>query len=122
MLKSLAALLLLLAFSAQTFNKALIELDYYVNTSAFAKNCENKAKPMMHCNGKCQMMKKLKEEEKKDHQNPERKMDNKNEVVWSSSSFASIELKKIQVPVPGLANYISYCPQTEPVDIFHPPA
>ena len=64
-------------------------LDYATNTQAYAKNCENKARPKMHCNGKCQMMKKLKQEEKKDEQNPDRKLENKNEVVLSSKSFFS---------------------------------
>ncbi len=87
MLKQIIAFLFLSAFVLQTFSKAFIMADYFVNTQAYAKNCENKAKPKMHCNGKCQMMKKLKQEEKKDEQNPERKMENKNEYVLSSKSF-----------------------------------
>lgn len=55
--------------------------DYFTNTGAYAKNCENKARPAMHCNGKCQMMKKLKQEDKKDAENSERKAENKNEVI-----------------------------------------
>jgi len=77
----------LVAFAMQTFYKAFIVVDYFTNTKAFAKNCENKAIPQMHCNGKCQMMKKLKQEEKKDEQNPERKTENKNEIILSSKSF-----------------------------------
>lgn len=77
----------LAAFAIQTFNGAFIVVDYYANTGAYAKNCENKTRPMMHCNGKCQMMKKLKEEQKKDAQYPERRGDNKNEIVISSKSF-----------------------------------
>jgi hypothetical protein len=92
-----------LAFASQTFNKAIIVLDYNTNTKSYAANCENKAKPKMHCNGKCQMMKKLKEEEKKDQQNPERKSENKNEFVLSSRSFYpalefGISLHKISFP------------------------
>ena len=34
----------------------------------------------MHCNGKCQMMKKLEQEEKNDQENLERKAENKNEI------------------------------------------
>ena len=34
----------------------------------------------MHCNGRCEMMKKLKSDEKKDADNPERKQVNKNET------------------------------------------
>ncbi len=37
--------ILLLAFVAQTFSKTFIVAGYYANTAAYAKNCENKAKP-----------------------------------------------------------------------------
>ncbi|KEQ28253.1 hypothetical protein N180_01060 [Pedobacter antarcticus 4BY] len=43
--------------------------DYYINTAKYANNCENKSRPKMHCQGKCQMMKKLidaEENEKKE--------------------------------------------------------
>lgn len=71
------------------FCKAAIVLNYYTNTTAFAKKCENKASPQMHCNGKCQMMKKLKQEEKKDGEDPERKIENKNEVLSCRSFFTT---------------------------------
>lgn len=86
-LKKLAALILLLAFAAQTFSQPLMLLSYYFNNAAYAKDCINKARPKMHCNGKCQLMKKMKQEEKSEQQNPERKMENKNEVLSSRSSF-----------------------------------
>ena len=43
---------------------------------------------MLHCNGKCLLAKKLKQEEKKDQQNPGRKLDGKNEVISSCSVLA----------------------------------
>ncbi|MEI8060308.1 MAG: hypothetical protein WCG67_09130 [Ferruginibacter sp.] len=69
MLKSLIAIPLIIAFAAQTFSGAIIQLGYAVNPAAFAKYCVNKAKPKLHCNGKCQMMKKIREEEKKEQEN-----------------------------------------------------
>ena len=90
MLRYLTTIFLLTAFAAQTFQQGFTVLDYYINTTSFAKNCENKARPILHCNGKCQMMKKLKEEEKKDQQIPERKLDNKTEVVYFKSCYPSL--------------------------------
>jgi hypothetical protein len=87
--KQITSILLLLAFAIQTFSGGFVVLNYYTNTAAFAKNCVNKAKPKMHCNGKCQMMKKMQEEEKKDQQLPERKFENKIEVLSSKSFFYS---------------------------------
>lgn len=77
----------------------------------------------MHCNGKCQMMKKLKQEEKKDQENPDRKNENKNEVLLSSKSFfASLVLPSLQlqpeIKYPGQSNSISI---DRSLDIFHPP-
>jgi len=87
MLKLITATVFLLAFASQTFYKAFIVFDYAANTKAYARNCVNKSRPKMHCNGKCQMMKKLQEEERKDAQNAERKSENKNENILSSRSF-----------------------------------
>jgi hypothetical protein len=87
--KQSAAIFLIFAFVAQTFSGGFVMLNYYTNTAAFAKNCENKAKPKLHCNGKCQVMKKLQQEEQQDQQNSERKSVNKIEALSSSSFFYS---------------------------------
>lgn len=87
MLRYLTAILFLTAFASQTFQQAIIVVDYYANTAAYVKSCENKAKPQLRCKGKCQMMMKLQEEEKKSGQVPERKLENKNEVVSFKSFY-----------------------------------
>lgn len=67
---------------AQTFNRFLIVADYQLNKDYIAKYlCENKYKPQLQCKGKCQMMKKLQAEEQQDQQNPERRSENKFEVI-----------------------------------------
>ena len=97
--------------------------DYYTNTSKYAKNCVNKAKPKMHCNGKCQMMKKLQQEEKKDQENPERKSENKSEVVLSSKLFFA----SVVLPQTDLKSATKFYTQSNgnsidhSFDIFHPP-
>jgi hypothetical protein len=89
-LKNIAAISLLIAFAAQTFNGACIKLGYAINPEAFAKYCVNKARPKLHCNGKCQMMKKMKEEEKKEQENTARKLDTKSENISSKSFYPSL--------------------------------
>ncbi len=105
------------------FSRTFVIADYYTNTGKYAKNCENKAKPKMNCNGKCQMMKKLQQEEKKDQENPERKGENKNEVTLSSKSFFALIIlplkclkSKTQYPTQAKSNSID-----RSFDIFHPP-
>ncbi len=104
---------------AQTFNRAAVVANYYTNTAAYAKNCVNKAKPQMHCNGKCQMMKKLKEEEKKEQQNNERKS-SPDEVLSSKSFFATIHTSK-QTTVTEFFSHNSGTPIDRATPFFHPP-
>ena len=80
--------MLLVAITLQILNKAVVYIDYYTNTAAYFKNCENKAKISMHCNGKCQMMKKIQQQEKKDQQNPERRT-SMDEIISPKSCFVS---------------------------------
>ena len=77
----------------------------------------------MHCNGKCGMIKKLQQEEKKDQENPERKGENKNEIIlYTKSFFASVptqylivtKTKKLLPSSDGKSIDRTF-------DIFHPP-
>jgi hypothetical protein len=64
-MKFFAAISLFLVLVLQTFSSFFIQADFYVNQSYIAKNlCVNRNKPMMHCNGKCYLAKKLKEQDK----------------------------------------------------------
>ncbi|MDN3659132.1 hypothetical protein QWZ08_26040 [Ferruginibacter paludis] len=92
MFKQLTAIILIAAFVAQTFSGGFVMLDYYTNKATFAKNCINKTRPVLHCNGKCQMMKKLKQEESRDKQSPERKNAGKNEVLYLTTDQYTTQL------------------------------
>jgi hypothetical protein len=122
MLKQLAVIFLFVSFMGQTFNKSILFMSYYANPAAFARNCINKARPMMHCNGKCQMMKKLQQEEQKEKENTERKADNKNELLSSRVFFemprpaGSCEVKRI------FAYFIAKKPIGKARAYFHPPS
>jgi hypothetical protein len=120
MLRQLLAFFLLISFMAQTFSQLIIVAGYYFNTAAFAKNCENKNKPKLKCNGSCQMMKKLKQEEKKDQQNPERKINYKNITIFSKSYFATVLVALYHFNNVYLAASISITIDRSS-DIFHPP-
>jgi hypothetical protein len=71
----------------QTFSRSIAMADYMVNLEAYKKACVNKAKPMMHCNGKCQMLKKMKKQEGDNGTNAPAPKFNQIEVVLSSKSF-----------------------------------
>lgn len=119
MFKQITAAILLLAILVQTFNKAVIVTSYYANTGAYAKDCINKAKPKLHCNGKCQMMKKLKQEENKEEGNGLLKA-SQDEIISSKCFFASINTTTTN------SNFIfplftSSSPIDRASDFFHPP-
>ena len=122
MFRKITAILLLIAFAVQLFNRAAIIVDYYTNTVSFAKFCENKARPVMHCNGKCQMMKKLDAAEKKDQQNPSRKVSNNEEVVYYQQSFVNTIARRYYTIISFPAFFDTSIPKGVYADIFHPPS
>jgi len=76
----------------------------------------------MHCNGKCQMMKKLEQQEKKDQQNSERKAENKSELIFAFHSCTptnNLIYKEVSRQYPVLP-----CEKERKIScpIFHPPA
>lgn len=120
MFKKITASMLLLAFVSQTFAGPFIMLDYFVNTAAYAKNCINKARPRMHCNGKCQAMKKIADQEKKDMQDSQRKAENKLPVLSSKSFFCSVEIISSEITKRyPLQNVNRTCDIA--LAVFHPP-
>jgi hypothetical protein len=115
----------MLLMLAQTFSKWFVVIEYKLNKDFIAKNlCINKAKPKLHCNGKCQMMKKLAEEEKQNSSNNTNNTTKNNllQLVFST---------KMNTPVLPLLTYVTVCYNEEPPllkhdspigFIFHPPA
>jgi hypothetical protein len=88
MIRCISAILLLFAFAIQSFNGLFIVISYYANTTAYSKDCINRFRPQMHCEGKCIMMKKMMEAEKKDQQAPQLKFEIKNDVFTSDNIAA----------------------------------
>jgi hypothetical protein len=123
MLRQCTTFLLPLAFAASTFSKAVIVVDFYADQDYIAKNlCENRDKPMMHCCGRCQLRKRLNREADQDKNNPERRAENKQEVL-----FLDETAPMLRAPVLGSVT-LPYFPFAggQPIDraagIFHPPA
>ncbi|HMO61429.1 MAG TPA: hypothetical protein PKC39_00260 [Ferruginibacter sp.] len=118
----LAALLLTVAFLAQTFSKGFIIADYYANTAAYIKNCINKARPQLHCNGKCQMMKKLAAEEKKAQEQAEHFGNLKLEVLSTKSFFpALVQRPSMLISANQYPVFNSGKVTDRSFDFFHPP-
>lgn len=120
-MKYTIVILLFTALLAQTFSRSLAMADYLVNLDAYKKSCVNKNKPMMHCNGKCQLLKKLKKQEGGNGTSAPVPKFNETEVVLSSKSFfPSLNV----IPNENITYFFPYnddCSSNYIGSIFHPP-
>lgn len=120
--RQLVAFICFVPFLAQTFGKTFIVADYYAHKNRYTRNCENRQRPIVRCYGRCQLAKKLQQEEKKQQQNPAGKAVAKNEPVF----FTGYTVNTVSVIRPG-GNIKQNIPLSEgssielSYDIFHPP-
>jgi len=120
-MKRIFAFILLLCFATQVFSQSVIIAGFYINRAYIAKNlCENRYRPMLHCNGQCILAKKLKQQEKKEQQAPELKLKNI-DLVISSRSFFSASLSAPAYSYPGYSLFQVAEPTDRSFSIFHPP-
>ena len=69
-LRPITVTFLLLVFLSQYFSRYIILADYELNKDYISRVlCENRNKPNLHCNGKCQLKKRL-EKDQKEAQSP----------------------------------------------------
>jgi hypothetical protein len=123
MLQKCTALFLLLAFLASTFSKAVIVADFYVNQDYIAKNlCENRDQPMKHCCGRCLLRKRLAREDNQEKNNPERRMDGNQEVLFFCEAAQGLTPPTFSDIPLSYALYRAKAPVDQAWDIFHPPA
>lgn len=117
--------ILLILMLTQTFSKWVLVMEYNINREFIAKNlCINKTKPKMHCNGKCQMMKRLADEEK---QNSSNNTNSPTKIKLQDVVFVDQINKQLFPLLPFvLTTYNTEQPvlkYNSPVSsIFHPPA
>lgn len=67
MFRRVISLFLLLAVVSANFSRLFVYAGFGINQKYIASNlCENRSKPWMHCNGRCYLMKKIKQAEEKE--------------------------------------------------------
>jgi uncharacterized protein YneF (UPF0154 family) len=82
-LKQIVTFLLAILIFLQVLCKVGIYLSFKINQDYIAKNlCENRNKPKMHCNGNCQLMKKLKNSDKEEQKQIPQSLKDKFEVLY----------------------------------------
>ena len=122
MFKVSVTILLFLALLTQSLSRGLIVLSYFTNKKAYEQYCVNKNRPLLQCNGQCQMAKKIKAEEERDQKDPLKSSKFSEVVFHYQHKFAKVEtlllFKSAAVNYPQWA--MGYTLQM-PRSIFHPP-
>jgi hypothetical protein len=103
----------------QSFQQLVTIADYYVDQAAYAKNCINKYRPKLNCNGQCQLMKKLEKQEKESQ--PELKLSLKQDVISSRHFYPTLSPPLTSNPLLHVAYYQASL-SDQPRLFFHPPA
>ncbi|PPL01036.1 hypothetical protein [Parapedobacter indicus] len=118
----LFALVLALAMLSQSLSALWVTAGFYANRDFIAKNqCESRFVLNSSCKGQCVLMKKLKEQQEKEQQQPDLKL---KEIVLFSQVTESFGIGEYT----GFERTVRYHPQPEPHylfrmehAIFHPP-
>ena len=119
-MKKVAVIFILASLLVQSFSTLIILVNYQINKDYITQNfCENKSKPMMHCNGQCHLKKQLQKQEKNES-TPVNPVKEKNVIQLFSQSqifnFSDIET--------GSTIYSSYLLKeikSSAPSVFHPP-
>lgn len=120
--KKSIAILILVSFVSQTFGSMLVLANYYTNKAAFIQKCINKAKPQLQCNGKCQMMKKMGEQEKKEKDQLEKKSALKQLTLSTKSYYYTYTFTVFTLPVIQIGTETNWLIANIGKSIFHPPS
>lgn len=123
-MKFVAVPILLLLIMTQVFSNWFVVLSFKLNRDYIAKNlCENRYRPKLNCKGNCVLMKKLKEEEKKEQNAPANlKLEITSIILSSKSFFAITETPVFVLTTSSRSAENSGKPVDRTADIFHPPA
>ncbi|AHF16726.1 hypothetical protein NIASO_19185 [Niabella soli DSM 19437] len=121
LVQKVIAVILFIVFLLQAFSQGFYCLDYIFRKKAYMAKCINKSRPLLHCDGKCLLMTRIREQEKKEAQQaPEMKIAKQELVAFQPSSTIDAPFFQTYHRViypPGVAK----SPVKRSYSIFHPP-
>ena len=122
-MKAVVIPILILLIATQAFSKWVMVLEYQWNKEYIAQNlCENKAKPKLRCEGKCQLAKRLAAEENdSSSQTPSVKLKFQ-EIVYVIDNKTLIKFTCGDVSTGSFTTYVFKSYPTPDFPVFHPPA
>jgi hypothetical protein len=122
-MKLIAGSILILLVMIQSFTSWIIVAEYTINKEYIAKNlCINKEKTKLHCNGKCQLMKKLVQEENQNSSSNSQTGKIKMDVLFVQEVHSPSISNLIKEDTKFNAAYIVKQPSGSVNTVFHPPA
>ena len=103
MKQKLTAVLLILAIISSSFSRFFIYAGFEMNRSYIvSKLCENRNRPWLHCNGKCYLMKKIKQAEEKQNSTERETQKNLIQEAYCENntqvSFYTRLIREIMIP------------------------
>src|SRR5215217_498147 len=113
------SILLLISLLSANLSSVLVYLGFEANKKYIAKElCENKNKPQLNCNGKCYLMKKLKQAQDKEQKQEQQsqKSQVQDAVVNKPLVFKQYAFAEINFHIP----FSTGMPQSIKNSIFHP--
>lgn len=88
MFKRYLSILLILSLTASSFQRYIVYAGFEVNRSYIAKTlCINRARPWMHCNGRCYFMRKIKAAEENEKKQTEKDNLSRFEISFIQAGF-----------------------------------
>jgi Na+/citrate or Na+/malate symporter len=120
MLLKPVSILLLLSLLTTSFANLFVFAGFELNQKYIAAElCENKNKPELHCNGKCFLMKKLKQAQDKEQKQERQaqKTQIQDALVVTPMVFKRYALAETKLHIPASTGM----PQSIKNSIFHPP-
>ena len=99
----------------------MIVVNYELNKASITSNfCENKAKPTMHCNGKCHLKKQLQQQDKKEN-SPTNSLREKLEIQILTENKKQTFIYHPSIIIQQKAIYLFKNYSNSLDTIFHPP-
>jgi hypothetical protein len=121
--KAFFSYLLISLVLLQTFSREVLVVDFTLNRATItARFCVNKARPQLHCDGKCYFAKKLKQQEERENKAPNPL---KEQLEMLPVAFQTLvpaaPIRWASTPV-GYGPYQSaWVPTNAMQGVFHPP-
>jgi len=119
-IRRITLLFLIVAVLAANFGQLMVFAGFKANQKYIAGSlCVNRARPWLHCNGKCYLMKKIKQAEEKEQSNERQTQKSMlQEVFFASAATIKFHNQLLQIIA---TPYHAAVPNAQPGVIFQPP-